>query len=301
MQATVTLTHPDKVLWPATRQSPEVTKQNLADYYAEIADWMLPHIKGRPCSLVRAPDGIGGQHFFQRHAMAGHSPLLKLVKVRGDKQPYLQIDTRDALQETAQLAGLELHPWNCVPGDPDRPGRLVFDIDPAPDVKFERVVAAAQELRERLGQLGMRPFCKTTGGKGLHVVVPLATGTRKSETISWQSAKLFSQTVCAQLAADEPQRYLITHSKAARKGRIFLDYLRNDRTATAVAPLSPRARPGATVSMPLHWSQVCASLDPAKYTTHTAPALLANEKPWSDYDESAVALTAAAKRLLDPR
>jgi bifunctional non-homologous end joining protein LigD len=147
----------------------------------------------------------------------------------------------------------------------------------------------------------MHPFCKTTGGKGLHVVVPLSTDTRDSEGVSWQSAKLFSQTVCAQLAADEPQRYLITNSKAARRGRIFLDYLRNDRTATAVAPLSPRARPGATVSMPLHWSQVRASLDPAKYTIHTAPALLTKEKPWSDYNESAVPLTAAAQRLLDPR
>ena len=298
---TVTLTHPDKVLWPATRQTPEATKQNLADYYAEIADWMLPHIEGRPCSLVRAPDGIDGQHFFQRHAMAGHSPLLKLVKVRGDKQPYLQIDTREALQAAAQLAGLELHPWNCVPGDPDRPGRLVFDIDPAPDVKFARVVAAALELRKRLQKLGLHPFCKTTGGKGLHVVVPLATVARKSDAVSWQSAKLFAQTVCAQLAADDPQGYLITQSKAARKGRIFLDYLRNDRTATAVAPLSPRARPGATVSMPLHWSQLRDSLDPAIYTIHTAPALLAEEKPWSDYDKSSVQLTAAARRLLDPR
>jgi bifunctional non-homologous end joining protein LigD len=298
---TVTLTHPDKVLWPATRQTPEATKQDLADYYAEIAEWMLPHIEGRPCSLVRAPDGIGGQHFFQRHAMAGHSPLLKLVKVRGDKQPYLQIDTRAALQATAQLAGLELHPWNCAPGDPDQPGRLVFDIDPAPDVKFARVVAAALELRKRLQKLGLNPFCKTTGGKGLHVVVPLVIGAGKAEAVNWQSAKLFSQTVCAQLAADDPQGYLITQSKAARKGRIFLDYLRNDRTATAVAPLSPRARPGATVSMPLHWSQVRASLDPAKYTIHTTPGLLAKEKPWSDYDKSAVSLAAAAKRLLESR
>jgi len=297
----VTLTHPDKVLWPATQRSQQGTKQDLADYYAGIADWMLPHITGRPCSLLRAPDGIEGQRFFQRHAMAGHSPLLKLIAVRGDKQPYLEIDTREALQQAAQLAALELHPWNGIPGDVDRPGRLVFDIDPAPDVEFVRVVAAARALRERLRTMGLHAFCKTTGGKGLHVVVPLATGTRKSEVASWQSAKLFSQALCAQLAADEPQRYLVNPSKAARKGRIFLDYLRNDRTATAVAPLSPRARPGAPVSMPLRWSQVRASLDPAKYTIHNAPALLAKDKPWVDYGNSAASLAAAARRLLGPR
>lgn len=292
--ANITLTHPDKLLWPKAGPEQGASKQDLAEYFAEVASWMLEHIKGRPCSLLRAPDGIQGEQFFQRHAMVGHSSVLKTIKVAGDRKPYLHIDSEAALIAVAQLAGIELHPWNCLPGKPEIPGRLVFDLDPAPELDFKRVIKAALELRDRLQQLGLESFCKTTGGKGLHVVVPLAS----RSTIDWRSTKLFAQTLCAQMASDEPSSYLINMSKAARKGRIFLDYLRNDRMATAVAPLSPRARAEAPVSMPLLWTQVRTGLEPMRFTIRSAAALLKQHQPWSDYQQAAGSLVSAAKKLL---
>jgi bifunctional non-homologous end joining protein LigD len=290
----VEISGPEKELWPAADGSDPVTKLDLAQYLESIGPWMIEHLKGRLCSVIRAPDGIGHETWIQRHASQDMSEHIKETRLEGERKPYMQIDHIEGLIAMAQLAAVEFHPWNCASDQPARPGRLVFDLDPGPDMDFAVVIEAAKELRERLEQLGLSAFCKTTGGKGLHVVAPLKA-TRSP--IGWGEAKAFTEAVSTAMAEDSPDHYLVSMAKKRRTGRIFLDYLRNDRPATAVAPLSPRAQSGAPVAMPLNWDQLRKDLDPSRFTIESAPDLLARIKPWTDYDHAARPLAPAMRKL----
>jgi len=292
----ITISNPDKPLWPGSADDParRVSKLELARYLETVGPWMMQHLKGRPCSIIRAPEGIGGEQFFQRHMHKGASALLSEVKVFGDHKPYLQVDRIEALIALAQVAAIEYHPWNCQPFAPEIPGRLVFDLDPGPDVPFTRVIEGALDIKARLESLGLEAFCKTTGGKGLHVVTPLAKTRAKMD---WPTAKAFAQKVCLVTAADAPDKYVVNMSKKLRGGRIFLDYLRNDRMSTAVGPLSPRAREGATVSFPIPWSRVKPGLDPKAFTVRTAPKLLKKTTGWEGYCDAERPLADAIRRL----
>ena len=244
----VRLTHPDKILDPETG----VTKQQLADYYVAIAPYMLPHITGRPLSLVRCPNGAGKPCFYQKH-VTGTLPLgIGSVKVTtkktGELEPYITLDTEEALASLAQLSALEVHPWGSRNDDLEHPDRLIFDFDPDESLPWTTLTGAVAEVRKRLKNLGLESFLKLTGGKGLHVVAPVEA------TLTWPEIKEFAHKLVLVMERDNPQLFLTKMTKAARTGKIFLDYLRNERGATAVAPFSPRARLSMPVSLPLPWS-----------------------------------------------
>ncbi len=242
--AGVTLSHPDRVYW----EDVGVTKRMLAEYYVKVWDLMRPHATGRVLALLRCPEGASGQCFFQKHASAGiDAKLLKLVPDDGDKS--IAIENLDGLIALVQAGALEIHLRGSSIERLEEADRLVFDLDPGPGVAWKALVAAAREVRERLSALKLDSFVKTTGGKGLHVVLPIRPA-------PWDVTKDFCRKLAEAMAADSPDRYTATIKKSARNNRIFIDYLRNSREATAIAPYSTRARPGAAVAMPLSWQEL---------------------------------------------
>jgi bifunctional non-homologous end joining protein LigD len=285
--AGVKLTHPDRVLW----HDQGVTKLALAEFYADIADRILPHLVDRPLSLVRCPDGQGGQCFYQKHAWRGLHPSIRRVPIResGKTEEYLAIDDLTGLVSLVQMGVLELHPWGSRAGDLERPDRLTFDLDPGEDVRWDRVIEAARLIRGHLQGLGLESFVKTTGGKGLHVVVPL------TPDADWDTAKAFTHQVALELEQAHPDRFVTTMSKKARPGRIFLDYLRNGRGATAVAAYSTRARPGAPVATPLAWDELGPSIPADRFTVSNLGRRLAHlgADPWQGFFETRQGLPAA--------
>lgn len=292
--AGVTISHPDKIVWPATDDHAAVTKADLITYYEAVAERLLPHVLDRPVSIIRAPDGIEGERFFQRHALGGRHPGLTAIDV-GEGKPYLAVTSLGGLIAVGQSGGLELHPWGCKPGDAETPDQITFDLDPDEGLDFDAVIVAANLLKPRLEALGLTPFVKTTGGKGLHVVVPIRADARSR--IDWDAAKAFAKTLSESMKADHPDRFTTTLAKKARGGKIFLDYLRNGRAATAVAPWSPRARPGAGIACPLSWNQVKPGLDPKAFNMSSAVDLLQAPDPWAEFRASAASLKPAIRKL----
>lgn len=273
------LTSPDKVLFPDSG----ITKQQVWNYYQAVADLLLPQIKGRPLSLIRCPSGVTEQCFFQRHHTAGLTRVstVKLKEESGEKADYLVVDDVPGLMEVVQFNTLEFHPWGSHAKKPERADRVIFDLDPGPKVPFAEVKQAASDIRKLLSQLSLESFLRASGGKGLHVVVPLNPG------CDWDLTKRFARGFAEALAQSEPARFVATASKKLRDKRIFIDYLRNGRSATAVASYSLRARAGAPVAMPLAWSELGKLQAANAFTMDVALDKLRRRRadPWADIDQ----------------
>jgi bifunctional non-homologous end joining protein LigD len=272
-----TLTHPDKIIFPEDN----ITKQDLADYYTEIQKLVLPHLMNRPLALLRCPNGEGKACFFQKHIDTdGVGILSKKVTsdLKAKTDEILYIDSKKGLNELVQIGALELHIRGCSIDEIDNPNQIVFDFDPDPGVGFEMVKEAALELKVILDKLKLKSFVKVSGGKGLHVHVPIAP------LYDWDQIKSFSKSVCEQMVTDHPDKFTTNISKAKRKGKIFLDYLRNGYGATAVCPYTIRARPGAPVALPITWAEVKKLKDAHSYTLKNVPKILKKRTdPWAGY------------------
>jgi bifunctional non-homologous end joining protein LigD len=268
----VRLTHPDRVYW----EDVGITKEALAQFYVDIWDWIAPHVVRRPLALLRCPDGVGENCFVQKHAHATFDNE-RILRVRDRGDEVIAIEDLDGLIALVQAGVLEVHVWGSTIDRIDEPDRIVFDFDPGPGVAWTAVIAAAREMRERLQALGLESLIKTSGGKGLHVVVPF-------DGADWTTTKDFAHRIALEMSADSPTKYLAKMTKSARQGRIFIDYLRNGRGATAVAAYSPRARKGAPVSTPIDWKELKPSLTADRFTMLNLRPRLARLRrdPWAD-------------------
>jgi len=280
-QTKIKFTHPERVYWPDQK----ITKADLADYYAKVWEHIAPYVTNRALSLLRCPEGIDGQTFFQKHPWRGMNKAIGAIKDPKDRsgEPLVVISDFDGMIALVQSAVLEIHPWGSTTKAWEKPDLITMDLDPGEDVEWGAVVEAALDLKSRLEAAGLAAFVKTSGGKGLHVVTPL------EPKAGWAKVKGFAKTLATDMGKDEPDKYLAVATKAKRNGRIFVDYLRNGRGSTAVAPYSTRARAGATVSMPLEWTELSKIKGPAEFTVKNTPAHIEARKsdPWADFRASA--------------
>src|SRR6185312_11942462 len=289
--AGIVITHPDRVLYP----DDGITKQDVADYYASVMDWFLPGVVDRPTSVIRCPEGTAQACFFQKHMIPGlkHVGSAKLKEESGAQATYIYPRDAASVLELVQFGTLEFHPWGATVAQPDRADRVVFDLDPGGDVAWDRVPAAARMVRKLLAQLGLESFLRTTGGKGLHVVVPLNPG------CPWPQVKDFSHAFASTLAQAHPLEFIATASKARRNGLIYVDYLRNSRGATSVASYSLRSRAGAPVAMPLRWNELGKLKSGHDFDIHSTPKRLARLRsdPWAGINELRQDLDAVMRKL----
>jgi bifunctional non-homologous end joining protein LigD len=269
----VAITHPDRII----SQAGEITKGDVAEYYAGIAEFILPHLVRRPLSLLRCPGGIDGECFFQRNPGRGLGADVRTFDFshNGKDFEYLYIEDEKGLLEVVQMNAIELHPWGATVDAVDFPDRMIFDLDPAPELPFEAVKLAAQDLRKRLAGKGLESLVKCTGGKGLHVTVPLAGKNR------WPEVKAFAGAVAEEMVAAAPEAYVATMSKTKREGKIFIDYFRNDYTATAIADYAVRARPGVPVALPLEWKELNRVKSGSQFTMQDVLKRMRKSKPRS--------------------
>jgi len=288
--AGVRLTNPDRVLYPDRG----ITKLALAQYYAAIEDWALPHLANRPLSLLRCPEGYDRECFYQKHISSGVPDIVGRVEIADKRvtRTYLVIENLAGLIAMVQMGVLEIHPWGSTVKKLETPDRITFDFDPDEGLPWKEVSAAVIEMREALAGIGLQSFVKTTGGKGLHVVVPV------TPKLGWDASKEFSRWVAERFVAHYPDRFTANMAKRARQGRIFIDYLRNTRGATAVGAYSARARAGAPVSTPLAWEEVERGVKPDAFTVLTVPARLAQLKsdPWAEVPKLHQSLSARVRK-----
>lgn len=283
----VELTHPDRVLFP----DQGVTKRMLADYYERASARMLPYVEDRPLTLVRCPDGRAGDCFYQKHGHDSVPDAIRRIGIRersGKRASYMYVDSGKGLVAAAQIGALELHVWGARRDRLERPERLVFDLDPDEGLPFSRVRAAALELKDVLASAGLKSFALLTGGKGIHVIAPLR------RTRDWDDVKTFARGLAGRLAETAPDNYVATASKSARSGKIFIDWLRNERGATAVAPYSPRARRGAPVAAPVAWSELPACESAQEFRLDTVARRFTREdRLWPEYFDLRQSITRA--------
>jgi bifunctional non-homologous end joining protein LigD len=289
----VKITHPERLIWPSLG----ISKLDLARYYDGVAERMLPHLARRPLTLVRCPDGAEKKCFYQRHLAMGASPgdVKTFKRERSSKGYYIYIDSRSALITLVQNGAVELHTWGATGPDVQHPDRITLDLDPDEDLAWRDLVRATEMTRTIVEALKLRAFLKTTGGKGLHVVIPI------TPKLGWSEVKEFSRLIAEFLVRAEPQLFTAKVAKLRREGKVFVDYLRNSETASAVAAFSARARPGAGVSTPLAWDELTEAEDlRQKFTVQTVPRRLAALKkdPWADYARTRQSITAAMWRSL---